>query len=281
MRRAKVFPLHRFLVLAIVSVALMAADHRGWLASARATAATLKLPFYHLINLPDRLGEWLAAHYPDDQLYQQYRELQQQQLRLTAELQRYEAVRAENRRLKELLSVSRKSEKQALLAEIMQIGLTPYPHRLTLNRGLESGVYLGQPVISAAGVLGQVSQLGVRHSVVTLLTNPDHSIPAQVRRNGLLAIARGGGRQRRVDLPFLPAHADIRAGDVLVTSGLGGRFPPGYKIARVLKVRADADQAFLTVYARPFAAPDMAREVLLLWNDRPDAAAVEPAARAR
>ena len=262
--------LYRFLFLLVFSVALMIIDHRSQLfAPVRTLSSVINLPFHWLIELPATTRELIDAYYPDDSLHRKYAALMENQLALEARLQRYDALAAENTRLAELLSMSRTSGEQVLLAEIVEIGLEPFTHRVALNRGVEAGVYLGQPAITPDGVLGQVSGVGVNRSVVTLITDPSHAIPVQIQRNGLHTIVRGLGDSNRVGVPFLSARADIRSDDILVTSGMGGGFPPGYKVAQIVEIITDANDTFLSVTATTFAGIDQVREALLIWNNRP------------
>lgn len=266
--------LYRFLFLLVFSAALMIVDHRSQLlVPARTVASVVNLPFQLLISLPAATENWFDTHYPDDSLYQKYAALKAEHLSLQARLQRYDAVQMENRRLTKLLSLSRKFGDQALFAEIVEIGLDPFTHRLMLNRGVEAGVYLGQPAITPDGVLGQVSGLGVKRSVVTLITDPGHALPVQIQRNGLRTIARGLGASDRVEVPFLSTQADIRKDDILVTSGLGEGFPVGYKVARVREIAVDANEAFMRVDATIFANIELTGKGLLLLVDKPAPAA--------
>ncbi len=260
---------YRFLFLLVFSAALMIVDHRSRLfVPVRTVFSVVSLPFQGLIGLPVATRAWFGTYWPDDSLQLKYIALKAEKLALEVRLQRYQALRTENEHLSELLGTSRKVEGRELLAEIIEIGLGPFNQRLALNRGKESGVYLGQPVVTADGVLGQISGLGYGHSVVTLITNPAHALPVQVQRSGLRTIVRGLGGTDRVEAPFLSAQADIRVDDVLITSGIGGGFPPGYKVAQVREIVVDANQSFMTVDAIPFADIAYTREVLLLWVDR-------------
>ncbi len=261
--------LYRFLFLLVFSVALMIVDHRSnLLAPLRTVASVINLPFHGLIAMPTAIGQWLGSYYPDDTLHHQYTTLRAENLRLQAHLQKFDALQVENQRLADLLSLSREFGERALLSEIVEIGLYPFTHRLALNHGVESGVYVGQPVVTKDGVLGQISGLGIRRSVVTLITDRSHALPVLVQRNGLRTIVRGSGGANRVEAPFLSTQADIRVGDILVTSGLGGGFPAGYKVAQVREVVVDANKAFMSVDAVTFANVDYARDALLLWVER-------------
>jgi len=271
-----VTPLYRLLFLAVLSTALMLVDHNSrLLAGARAFGSALNLPFHGLINLPAAARDWRIARAKDDALASKYAALVAKQAVLEARLQRLESLEAENRRLSELLAAPRRPGERVQLAELVELGLTPFNHRVGLNRGVEAGVHLGQAVIVPAGVLGQVSSAGLRRSVVTLLTDPGHAIPVQIQRNGLRAIARGLGVFGQLEVPFLSAQTDLRAGDVLVTSGLGGGFPAGYRVAQVSEITADNTAEFLRVRATPFADIRFAEHVLLLSVDTPGAAGAD------
>lgn len=268
-----VTPLYRFLFLAVFSLALMLVDHNSRLfAGARALASTVNLPFHALVGLPGGARDWWAAREKDEDLYRKYTALLAKQAVLEARLQRFDALQAENLRLSELLAAPRRPGERVKLAEVVNLGLAPFSHRVGLNRGIEAGVHLGQAVILPAGVLGQVSAAGVGRSVVTLITDPGHAIPVQIQRNGLRAIARGlgaVGQVGQVELPFLSAQTDIRTGDILVTSGRGRGFPAGYKVAQVTEIITDNTAEFLRVRATPFADIRFAEHVLLLSVDAP------------
>jgi len=259
--------LYRFLFLVILSLVLMIIDHRSeTLRSIRSVASMLAIPFHSLIELPSAVTQTIRSYYPDDSVYQELEALQQKQLKLESHLQRYDALVAENDRLSRLLTAARRSEDQVILASIVNAGLDPFSHRIIINRGAEAGVYIGQPVIAPNGVIGQVAEVNLRQSIVTLITDRSHGVPVQVQRNGLRTIAQGRGQQDQVGVPFLSRLTDIRKGDVLVTSGMGGRFPAGYKVAEVQEIITDANKAFLSINATTTAQIDFVKQVLLVWD---------------
>ena len=149
---------------------------------------------------------------------------------------------------------------------VLSVDLDPYRQRFDLNRGLVDGVYVGQALIDATGVVGQVVRVGPLTSEAVLITDADHAVPVAVNRNQLRTIAVGTGDTRRLRLPYLTNNSDIVVGDLLMSSGLGGVFPAGYPVGRVLEVRVRPDQAFADVIAEPVSALDRDREVLLLWD---------------
>ena len=259
--------LYRFLFLVLVSAALMIVDHRSdTLNTARAWASLFTVPFHKLAEFPATVSETIGSYYPDDSVYRELEALKQKQLKLENHLQRYNALVAENSRLSKLLSAARRTEDQVILANIINAGLDPYSHRIIIDRGARSGVFQGQPVVAPNGVLGQVSEVNLSQSIVTLVTDRSHGIPVQVQRNGLRTIVQGQGEADQVGVPYLERLADIRKGDILVTSGMGGRFPAGYKVAEVVEIITDANEAFLSINAITTARIDFVKQVLLVWD---------------
>ena len=254
-------------LLAILSFGLMIVDHRSdLLRPVRSTASILAMPFYSLTGLPGSLAEMIRSHYPDNTVYEELESLREKQAKLATQLQRYDALVVENSRLSRLLATSRRSDDQMILAEIVNIGLDPFSHRIIIDRGIEAGVFLGQPVIAPDGVIGQVSEVDFHQSVVTLITDRSHGIPVQVQRNGLRTIVQGKGEKDQVSVPYLLRQADIRKGDILLTSGMGGRFPAGYKVAEVVEITTEATESFLSINAATTSRIDQIKQVLLVWD---------------
>lgn len=257
------------------AIILMAVDHRQHhLEQVRGALSVLVYPLQYAVNMPVDLGAWVKETLQtradlQEQIAAQRAELQT----LRAQAQKYAALEAETIRLRELLDSSFRLGDQVLVAELLSVDLDPYRHQVLIDKGTQSGVYTGQPVVDAQGVTGQVIHAGPLSSTVMLLTDPAHAIPVQVNRNGLRAIASGTGSPERLNLPFLPNNADIKPGDLLISSGLGGRFPRGYPVAKVTVVTQNPGAPFATVEARPTAQVDRSREVLLVWpaNHLPNA----------
>lgn len=258
-------PLLAYLALAVM---LMVADQRGGFANqARQKASVLAEPVWWLAASPARIatgaGEVLASR----------NQLQSDNARLTRELQvsasrlhRLLAVAEENQRLRKLLGGTRGYRLSAQLAGIIDIDLDPSRQRIVLDAGSTEGVVVGQALIDAGGVLGQVIEVTPRRAIALLLTDPDHAIPVQVTRSGLRTIAFGTGRTDRLRLPNIPQSADIRVGDRLVTSGIGGRFPAGFPVGVVEALHPDDTRLFVVAEARPAARLDRGLEVLLVSN---------------
>jgi rod shape-determining protein MreC len=267
MQSNRVSPLFKFSLFLVISVGLMIVDHRSnLLKPVRTVLSVINLTFEGIVKLPSNSLSTFNSYYPDKSLFDEYKKLIAKQAVLEAKLQRFETIEMENKRLAKLLSSSRRSTDEVLLSEIINFGLEPFNQKIIVNRGVESGVYLGQPAISPDGVLGQVSEAGYLRSVITLITDSSHGLPVQIQRNGLRTIIHGSGKPDKIKLPYLESQADIEIGDIVVTSGMGGRFPVGYKVAIVSDVVKDANEPFLEITAETTAKIGFTKEVLLLWN---------------
>jgi rod shape-determining protein MreC len=258
----------RALVLALLCLALIAVDlQTERLAPLRSAAMVAASPLVWLAEQPAELRRFVNFISLRAEELEAYEQLQRTHLRLMSRVQRVEALEAENRRLRALLSSTDVLEARALVAEVLAASQDPYQQRLILNRGSEHGVYRGQAVIDASGVLGQVVRVHARSASALLVTDPDHGIPVEVNRTGLQTIAVGRGDGQSLSLPYLPGNADIRVDDLLVSSSLGGRFPSGYPVARVREVRYEPGQSFMEAIALPEARVNRSRQVLLLWSE--------------
>jgi len=258
----------RLALVMLVSVVLMTVDHRqNHLDGLRSALSVLVYPLQLLVDLPESAGGWFRETLASRRaLAEENARLRTEHLILKAQLQKLEALEAENLRLRELLDSSFKVGERVLIAELLSVDLDPWRHQILINKGSRDGVFVGQPLLDAQGVVGQVIAVTPFTATAMLITDPAHALPVQVNRNGLRSVALGIGSLERLSLPHIPNSADIAAGDLLVTSGLGGRFPPGYPVARVEEVTRDPGQSFARIYARPLAELDRAREVLLVWT---------------
>jgi rod shape-determining protein MreC len=256
--------------LAALSIVLMTVDHRQHhLDALRSTLSIVVYPLQVLVNLPNALSGWFRESLSTRRtLQEENASLRTQQLVLQSRLQKLEALEAENLRLRELLGSSFQLGERVLVAEIMSVDLDPYKHQVLLNKGELNDVSVGQPVLDEAGVMGQVIAVTPLTATVMLISDPDHAIPVQVNRNGLRSVALGTGALDQLTLPHIPNTADIRVGDLLTTSGLGGRFPPGYPVAEVAAVVQDPGRSFSQVLATPRAKLDRSRQVLLVRRGR-------------
>ena len=258
----------RFLALVLASILLMYLDHReNHVDGIRRGIGAAVYPLRLAVDAPVRLWGWLGDSTSSrNELELELGRLQAERLLTNARLQRLTALEAENARLRALLDARTRVRDEVRVAEIMAVNANPYEHNLVIDIGSRDGVYDGQAIVDADGVVGQVIETGVMTAQAVLISDADHALPVEVNRNGLRTIAVGTGEIDQLDLPFLPNNADIRAGDLLVTSGLGGAFPAGYPVAVVNSVTRIPQEPFADVTATPSAALDQVREVMLIWS---------------
>jgi len=232
----------------------------------RTSLGQVLMPLHQLAAAPLNGWRYLAAFLTTQQsLLAENERLKQEALLLSQRVQRLSPLREQNQRLRELLGSARQMDETVLIAELTGTDPNPFSQRILINKGSTDGVFLGQPVLDARGLLGQVVELMPQSARVLLLSDNNHSIPVQVSRNGLRAIASGTGDPARLELHHLSSTADIKEGDLLLSSGLGQRFPAGYPVARVKQVTQDPSQPFINVLAEPTAVFDRSRYLLLIF----------------
>lgn len=257
----------RLFLLLACSILLMVLDSReDYLQYIHSKLNIVVYPIQAAVDLPFALADWASTSLASRrQLLAENRDLRRQQLRSDASVQKMIAIEAENARLRALMDTAALMTDRTMVTEIMAIDLNPYRRLLTINKGSIAGAYRGQALVDAFGIVGQISDLGPLSSQVLLISDPEHAVPVEINRNGLRTIAVGTGDAQILNLPFLPNNADIRLGDLLVTSGLGGVFPAGYPVAEVNQIEVNPSQPFAHVEAAPAAELDKVRELLLIW----------------
>lgn len=251
----------------MASIALLTIDHLSvHLNPIRATLSNAVDPIKYLVDLPVEMSNQIAYSLKSySSLREENKKLHETQSTNQIRLLKYEALEKENIRLRALLENSFKLGEQVLIAELLSVNIaSPYEHIAVVNKGTRFGVHIQQAVVDANGVVGQVFRALPHSSEIMLITDPNHAIPVQVNRNGLLTIAVGSGELNRLKLPFLPENADIRPGDLLITSGLGGTFPQGYPVAVVDPFTPPANNK---ITATPKAALDRNRELMIVWSN--------------
>ncbi len=270
----------RLLVYLALAAACMATDLRtGALREFRVLAQTLVQPLHVLATAPLRFARGAReATAQRSGLVAENAELRQQLLFAQAKLDRLTIVQEQNNHLRSLLDARQKLGLKVQLAELIDVDLDPYRHRILINQGLRHGVFVGEAVIDAKGVVGQVLEVAAAQATVILLSDPGHAIPVRVQRTGLRVIAYGTGDPERIELPHVPFSADIKAGDLLVTSGIGGRFPPGLPVAIVYEVLSDDSATFAVAQAQPLAGFVSAGELLLVSDEMLELAPLPAAA---
>ncbi|AGB84328.1 rod shape-determining protein MreC [Serratia sp. FGI94] len=258
----------RLFLAVIVAIGLIVADSRlGTFVKIRNYMDTAVSPFYFLANGPrkvlDSVSDTLATR---QQLELENRALRQELLLKGSDTLLLGQFKQENARLRELLGSPLRQDEQKMVTQVISAGSDPYSDQVVIDKGSDNGVYEGQPVISDKGVVGQVVAVAKYTSRVLLICDASHALPIQVLRNDIRVIAAGSGCADDLQLEHLPGNTDIRVGDVLVTSGLGGRFPEGYPVAVVSSVKVDNQRAYTVIQARPTAGLQRLRYLLLLWG---------------
>jgi len=252
-----------YILLAIV---LMSMDQRGhYVPRIRSAMELVFEPVFHLVGWPAKALQSLDQHTrARRELIAENQKLQQQLLSTAGSLQTLDALQQENQRLRDLLNATDGKVFDFQFAEMIRVDLDPFSHKVWIDRGYETGVVDGQAVIDGKGIVGQVEDVHRHFSTVRLISDPDHALPVQINRTGLRTVAYGSGETSHLLMPNVPMQADVSPGDMIVTSGLGDRFPAGFPVGEVLRVDRDGGETFATVYLRPFAALDRGREVLLI-----------------
>lgn len=259
-------PRFLFAFLLLLTFGLIVAD-LNWqkMKEGRMYLSLLVTPLQWLVDIPARAADGLSELFVDraslirdnDYLRVEALELQRRTLRM-------EALIEENIQLRELLNARQRVEHNVKAVELIGVNPEPFLHEIILNRGAEDGLAVGQPVIDAGGILGQVLSLAHYTSRVMLITDARTAIPVEVNRSGFRSIALGKGLLNELELSHVPSTADIEEGDLLVTSGLGGRFPRGYPVGLVDEIIRDPGRPFLIVKARPSARLDRSRQLLVI-----------------
>lgn len=256
----------RLLAYLALAVVLIVLDHRGgWLNQARRQAGVMIAPLWAVAGWPGRVAERIH----DDagtlsQLTEDNRRLRNELLVNQARMARLQTLVADNTRLRGLLEAAERGNLDVVLAPILDIDLDPTRQRLVLDAGSRDRVRTGQSVIDAGGLLGQIIGVNPMHANVLLITDPSHAVPVAVARNGVRLVVYGDGRSDILRLASVPLSSDVKVGDQLVTSGLGGRFPPGFPVGTIAALRPDDSRAFLIGDVKPAAKLDRGREVLVL-----------------
>lgn len=260
----------RLFLAVIISVAAIVADSRfGVFAHARVYLSSLVSPLQYIANAPGTLLDTMSTQVQTRaSLIEQTKQQEQQLFTLRSRLLKLDQLEHENQRLRELLGSPVHKESRKMVAELLSVDSDPFSHQVLINKGALDGVYNGQPVINDQGVVGQVLHVGSTTSRVLLITDSSHGIPVRVLRNDLRAIASGSGELDKLELRNLPRNTDVQVGDLLVTSGLGGRFPEGYPVATVTRSDYVEGKPFAQIEARPLVALDRLRYLLLLWTDK-------------
>lgn len=275
-------PIYRLLIAMVLAVVLMVLDQRSqWARPLHYALDYLATPVHYLAHLPVDAADFIVRVTESRaDLINDKQRLQRRVLILEQKMQRLAVLEAENARLRELLNSSADLDASVLVAEI--IGIDPDPNRqeVVINKGAGDGVTLGQAVLDSHGLIGQVVHVGPFSSRVLLITDASHALSVQVNRNGVRAVLAGTGQGNRLRLLYVPDTADVRKGDLLVSTGLGRVYPRGYPVARVTRVRHQPGAPFAEILARPASQLDRVTHVLLVQPTEPVGPTRKPAPKA-
>jgi rod shape-determining protein MreC len=260
----------RFVVLTALSLGLLLINqYTQWLDRPRSLLTTLIYPLQVVVDVPARIGSWTnEALKSRDELHADNFALYEQNRHLQTRLMQLDALENENKRLRELLNSAQRMSQNLTAARLLSVDMSPFTQEVIIDKGREDGMKTGTPFADAEGIMGQLIRVHPHHSEGMLVSDPSHAIPVQVLRNGLRSIAAGTGKTDALKLLYLPINAEVEIGDILVTSGLGRRFPPDYPVAVVSEIERPAGADFANITARPLAALDRSREVLLITDKK-------------
>jgi rod shape-determining protein MreC len=253
------------------SVALMVYDHQaGHLQRMHAALSTFVYPVQWFVNAPYAVSDWartkLATH---QTLIEENTALKQQLQDAQVQLQQLASVDQENARLRDLMQASTRVSGRISAAELLAADLDPFRHQVVVNKGSQDGVYEGQTVLDSGGIVGQITRVELLTSEVTLISDPSQAIQVEINRTGLRTLAVGTADVDQLSLPYLTNNADVKPGDLLVSSGLGGHYPPGYPVGMITKFERSPAEPFAAVVARTAADLSHGRQVLLYWAPQP------------
>ena len=275
---------HRRMLLALVlSSVFIYCDHKlASFETVRGYLQSLVSPLQYIANTPKQMMDYASENIISrKQLMAENKRLQMNELMLTEKLLQLDILKQENNRLRELLASPLRSDFRKMVAEILAVDSDPYSHQVVVNRGISDDIYEGQPVIDETGVVGQVLHVGANTSRVLLLTDITHAIPLRVHRNGVRVIGKGTGSVSSMEVNHIPHSTDIRVGDLLVTSGLGGKFPEGYPVAEVSFVADNPNKEFAKITIKPLVDMDRLRYLLMLWPEQKLENQLEPTSESK
>jgi rod shape-determining protein MreC len=249
-----------------IAVALMVADRRGgYLIKLRTAALEWTAPLYRIAQWPGDVGQALSDHLTDrERLIRQSNALEAELVSARTELTELRSREAESQRIRALVDFAERKPVGGRIARLINVDLDPFSHRVALDKGNAEGVRAGAVLFDGQGIVGQVIEVAEHTSVAMLISDPNHAIPVLVARGGLRAIVVGSGRTDELQIDDLPVNADIQVGDVVTTSGLGGRFAPDFAVGTVVQLERDPGAAFMRALVKPAGRPGQTRELMVL-----------------
>lgn len=261
------------MLVIVLSAVLIVADNRfDQLTPVRSAIGTGLAPIHWLGNAPSELSDWAASLFVSkEDLQAENEELRARLLILERRALKYAALASENNELRQLMNSSEVLDDRVIVGEVVAVSPDPFSHEIVINKGSRDGVEVGQAILDANGLMGQVQQTSSFTSRVLLVSDSSHAVPVEVVRNGLRAILLGNGDTSALELVHVPDTADIREGDLLVSSGLGGRFPKGYPVAEVDRITKEPGEPFVKIEATPLAELNKSRLLLVVFSPEQEA----------
>lgn len=259
--------------MVVLSAVLIVADDRfDQLTPVRSAIGTALAPIHWLGNAPSEFNEWVASLFTSKEDLQAENEaLRARLLILERRALKYAALASENNELRQLMNSSEVLDDRVIVGEVVAVSPDPFSHEIVINKGSRDGVEVGQAILDANGLMGQVEQTSSFTSRVLLVSDSSHAVPVEVVRNGLRAVLLGNGDTNTLELVHVPDTADIREGDLLVSSGLGGRFPKGYPVAEVDNISKEQGEPFVKIEATPLADLNKSRLILVVFSPAQEA----------
>jgi rod shape-determining protein MreC len=261
---------NRLALTLLLSVALILFDHKfDGFGTTRVYLNSLVSPLQYLANLPGQLLNASASRFVShERLFNDNAKLTHDAVVMNGQLQRLTFLQQENDRLRSLLNSPVQDNTSKIVAELMAVDNNPYSHQIVINKGAINGVFEGQPVLDAKGIVGQIMQVSSTNSRVLLIADVTHAIPVRVARNNVRLIASGSGSLDERLIQHVAHSSDLKIGDLLFSSGLGNIFPEGYPVATITSIIRDESRPFSQVRAKPIAQLDRLKYLLLLWSER-------------
>ena len=263
---------HRLILVLFCSALLIYFDHKAnSFEFVRGYLQSLVSPLQYIASTPKQAIDWAVENIATRrQLIEENQQLKTNELVYQEQLMQLNILQQENDRLRALLASPVRKDVKKMVAEVLSVDSDPYSHQVVINKGANDGVFEGQAVLAYQGIVGQVLHVGTISSRVLLITDVTHAVPVRIKRNGVRLIASGTGNISRLTHNHVPHSTDVRKDDLLVTSGLGGKYPEGYPVAKVTAVLSDESRPFAQVQSEPIAQIDRLRYLLLLWPEKPN-----------
>ncbi len=268
-RFEKNYSSYRLIIVIILSCVLMYQDYQGtYTVKLRSYLSASLYPIQYLINLPNNLQESLYENFLNrEEIISQNQKLKEENLNLKSQMQQIYRLESENKRLYELIDSKPKTENTYLFADIISTSKILNKHQILINRGSRDGIQLGSSIVNADGIVGHVIRDQIFASEVLLISDLEHAIPVEIVRTGLRTIAVGTGEFNSLKINTLPTNSDLKKEDIVITSGLGGRYPEGFPVGTIKEIIAEAGNPFLEVEILPFANLKTINEVWVIQTN--------------